>query len=62
MAAGLWGAKMRAESARKQSVPLRALALNPKYVGAVAFQRTGEPDTGEFEDAEVIGEVRRDAE
>jgi hypothetical protein len=32
-----------------------ALALNPKYIGAVAFQCTGEPDTGEFGDAEVMG-------
>ena len=30
-------------------------------VGAVAFQRTGEPDTGKFEDAEVIGKFSENA-
>lgn len=32
-----------------------ALEWNAKYVGAVAFQRTGDQDTGDFGDAEVIG-------
>lgn len=32
-----------------------ALERDPKYVGAVAFQRTGDPDSGDFGDAEIIG-------
>jgi hypothetical protein len=32
-----------------------ALERDAKYVGAVAFQRTGDPDTGDFGDAEIIG-------
>lgn len=32
-----------------------ALSRQAQYVGAVAFQRTGDPDTGDFGDAEVIG-------
>ena len=28
-----------------------ALERDSKYVGAVAFQRTGDPDTGDFGDA-----------
>ena len=32
-----------------------ALSRNSKYVGALAFQRTGDPDEGEFGDAEIIG-------
>jgi hypothetical protein len=37
--------------------------MNSKYVGAVAFQRTGDPDRGEFGNAEIIeryGETPRD--
>ena len=36
------------------------LASDPKHCGAIAFSRTGDPSTGEFEDAVVIksfGEV-----
>jgi len=32
-----------------------AMARDPKYVGAVAFGRTGDPQLGEFGDAEVLG-------
>jgi len=32
-----------------------AMAHDPKYVGAVAFARTGDPALGEFGDAEVLG-------
>jgi hypothetical protein len=32
-----------------------ALERNSKYVEAVAFRRTGDPDTGDFGDAEIIG-------
>jgi len=31
-----------------------AMARDPKYVGAVAFARTGDPALGEFGDAEVL--------
>ena len=38
------------------AVVMRAEALSrkPGHVGAVAFSRTGDPDTGVFGDAEVI--------
>ena len=32
-----------------------ALSRKPGHVGAVAFSRTGDPATGEFGDAKVIG-------
>ena len=32
-----------------------ALSRNAKYIGALAFQRTGDPNGGEFGDAEIIG-------
>ena len=32
-----------------------AFAKNPKYCGAIAFSRTGDPALGDFEDAIVIG-------
>lgn len=38
----------------------RAMARNERHVGAVAFSRSGSPDSGEYEDArilEIIGEV-----
>lgn len=41
----------------------RAFSHNPKYVGAIAFQRTGHPDEGAFGDAEIIeryGETPKD--
>jgi len=31
------------------------MAHDAKYVGAVAFSRTGDPALGEFGDAEVLG-------
>ena len=38
-----------AEAARR-----RAQALSAKHAGALAFKRTGNPDSGDFGDAEVI--------
>ncbi len=32
-----------------------ALARTPPNIGAVAFQRTGDPSTGDFGDADVLG-------
>jgi hypothetical protein len=40
-----------------------AMARNERYAGAVAFSRRGDPDVGEYEDAEVLrtfGEVPDD--
>ncbi|WP_131116368.1 hypothetical protein [Lichenihabitans psoromatis] len=34
----------------------RAQALVPTHVGALAFSRTGDPDSGEFADAVVTAE------
>ncbi len=34
----------------------RAQALVGNHAGAVAFSRTGDPGTGEFQDAELIAE------
>jgi hypothetical protein len=47
------------------AVVMRAEVLSRKegHVGAVAFSRTGEPDTGDFSDAKVIrkfGDVPHD--
>ena len=42
---------------------IRAEALSPKKVGAVAFSRTGDPATGDFSEATVLrkfGEVPDD--
>ena len=33
----------------------RAQAVAAKYVGAVAFSRTGDPNTGDFGDAVILG-------
>ena len=33
----------------------RAYALSAKHCGAIAFQRTGEPDVREFKDAVILG-------
>lgn len=33
----------------------RAMASQQEHVGAVAFSRTGDPEIGEFADAEILG-------
>ncbi len=33
----------------------KAMSLADKHGGAIAFQRTGEPDVGEFKDAVILG-------
>jgi hypothetical protein len=51
------------QSSGSAKATARALNMNSKYVGAVAFQRTGDPDRGEFGNAEIIeryGETPRD--
>lgn len=42
----------------------RAQAALGKHIGAIAFQRTGDPDSGDFKEGEIIaefGEVDRSA-
>ena len=31
------------------------LSQHKNYIGAIAFQRSGDPDGGDFSDAEIIG-------
>lgn len=33
----------------------KAISLAERHGGAIAFQRTGEPDVGEFKDAVILG-------
>ena len=33
----------------------RAMSMAEKHGGAIAFQRSGEPDVGEFKDAVILG-------
>jgi hypothetical protein len=51
------------QSAGAAKATARALSHNSKHVGAIAFQRIGDPDEGKFGDAEIIqrfGETPRD--
>ena len=43
------------QSASLSKATAYALSLKRLYVGSVAFQRTGDPDQGQFGDAEIIG-------
>lgn len=48
------------EAPNGEAAKRRAQAAAAKHVGAVAFSRTGDPDTGEFGDAVILatyGEV-----
>ena len=47
--------RSNAQSAVGAKSTAGALSRDPKYVGAVAFQRTGDPDSGDFGDALIIG-------
>ncbi len=50
------------EAPNGESARGRAQAAATKHVGAIAFSRTGDPNTGEFRDATIIatyGEVDR---
>ena len=42
------------EAPNRDAAKRRALALSAKHAGALAFSRTGNPDSGDFGDAEVI--------
>ena len=42
------------EAPNSDAAKRRALALSAKHAGALAFSRTGDPDSGHFGDAEVI--------
>ena len=48
------GEPVECQSANSAKATARALSHNSANVGAVAFQRTGDPDEGEFADAEII--------
>lgn len=57
------GEAVECQSSGSAKATARALSNNAQYVGAIAFQRTGDPDEGEFGDAEIIerfGETPRD--
>ena len=53
------------EAPNREAARRRAqTAVGSKYVGAIAFQRTGDPESGDFNEGELIaefGEVDRDA-
>ena len=40
---------------KPEAASRKAMSLAEKYGGAVAFQRSGEPDVGEFKDAVILG-------
>lgn len=42
------------EAPTREAAKRRAEAMAAKHAGALAFSRTGNPDIGRFEDAEVI--------
>lgn len=44
------------------SASRKAMGLAEKYGGAIAFQRTGEPDVGEFKDAVMLGKYGKTPE
>ncbi len=51
-----------AEAPNSEAARRRAQAAATKHAGAIAFSRTGDPNTGEFGDAEILatyGEVDR---
>ena len=42
------------EAPNREAAKRRAQAMTDKHAGAIAFSRTGDPDSGDFADAEVI--------
>lgn len=57
------GEAVECQSSSSAKATARALSHNSQYIGAIAFQRTGDPDEGEFGDAEIIerfGETPKD--
>lgn len=48
------GDAIECQSSSSAKATARALSHNALYVGAIAFQRTGDPSEGEFGDAEII--------
>ncbi len=48
------GEAVECQSPGTAKATARALSQNAHYVGAIAFQRTGDPDEGEFGDADTI--------
>jgi hypothetical protein len=60
---GEWVAGQALEAKTPEEAKRRAMALAAVDGGAVAFSRTGDPDTGEFSDAVILarfGEVPDD--
>ena len=52
------------EAPSPEAARRRAQAMVGKFVGAIAFQRTGDPESGDFKEGEIIaefGEVDRGA-
>ena len=49
------GEAVECQSAGVAKTTASILSQHRDHVGAVAFQRTGDPDQGEFGDAEIIG-------
>ena len=43
------------ESPSAHAAIRKAAALADKHGGAIAFQRTGQPDVGDFKDAVILG-------
>jgi hypothetical protein len=48
------GEAVECQSAGSAKATARALSNNSKNSGAIAFQRSGDPNEGEFVDAEII--------
>ena len=44
-----------AEAPNSESARRRALAVAAKHGGAIAFSRTGDPNTGDFGEAVILG-------
>lgn len=49
------GSAVECQSPGEARSRAQALVRKPEFAGAVAFQRKGDPATGEFSDAEILG-------
>ena len=50
------------ESPSPNAAVRKAMSLAEKHGGAIAFQRSGEPDLGEFKDAVILGKFGKTPE
>ncbi len=48
------GEAVECRSAAEAKSRAASMARDPKHVGALAFERSGDPNEGEFEDAKVL--------